>query len=141
VDVKEALTQQILREGQLVDLSGWLVDANDGLYILGDHFPEDYSYPYRIRVSNGNVIYPILSRIPVLSGGYSLLFYRTRVSGIVMEGLELNVSRIYIEYDRGSGQYCEVIVSPEVVHKFVEKKGDYKFRTSRDPMRDWLDEP
>lgn len=144
MDIKEALKRRDLNAGDDVELSGWLVDTNDGLYILGDHFPEDFLYPHRIRVENGNIIYPILDKIPALAGGYSCLFYKSKAIGVlaapVLSKPEVTVQKIFIEGNRDSGLYEEVNINPEIVEKFVRSYGDYKFNRPRNPMRDWLED-
>jgi hypothetical protein len=143
VDIKEALTHQGFKAGDSAELSGWLVDTDNGLFILGDHFPEDYFFPYRIRIANDNIIYPILNKIPTLGGGSSLLFYRTIVQGTIAKpistDMEIDVRKIFVESNRESGLYDEVNVSQEIVQGYVNKFGSYKFSLS-DPLRDWLDD-
>lgn len=125
-----------------VELSGWLADTNDGLYILGDHYPENYDYPCRARITNGNIMYPILEKVPSLGGGWSLIFYKAKLNGVLesrspwlvrAEGLD-------IEADRGSGLYMSIDISPQVVAAYVGKNGDFKFNRPRNPVRDWLDD-
>lgn len=33
-----------------VELHGWLVDTEDGLFLWGYHKPRDYDYPRRIKI-------------------------------------------------------------------------------------------
>nr|WP_233170718.1 hypothetical protein [Herbaspirillum sp. ASV7] len=44
-DVKELVLSASLAEGDIISVSGWIVDQNDGLSLLGDHFPENYDFP------------------------------------------------------------------------------------------------
>jgi hypothetical protein len=142
MDICEFLISSRVNVGDRVELTGWLVDASDGLYILGDHTPEDIDFPCRVLVGNGNVIYPILEKVPCLGGGWSLLFYRVKVEAVVecKSPWMIRVENILIERDRGSGKYLKIDVSPSIVAAHVHKRGDYKFKRSRDPMRDWLDD-
>lgn len=142
MDVSEILTSTDVRAGDRVELSGWLVDTNEGLCIFGEHHPEDYGYPCRILVVNGNIIYPILDRVPSLGGGWSALFHKTKVKVVVERRSPwlVKAENLLIESDRGSGHYFDIDIRPEVVAAYVEKMGDYKFNRSRDPMRDWLDD-
>lgn len=78
MDVREMLVSAGLKSGDRVELSGWLVETNDGLYILGDHYPEDYNYPCRVRIENGNIIYPILEKVPNLEEGGPSYFTKRR---------------------------------------------------------------
>lgn len=67
-DVKNYLNRSRVI-GEEVDLTGYLVDTNEGLYLFGDHYPEDYNYEYGVKILNKNIIYPILSCVPALGGG------------------------------------------------------------------------
>lgn len=69
MEVSDVLSSKILKTGDKIEVNGWLVDMADGLYILGDHFPEDYDFPEKIRVLNGNIMYQILKRVSSLVGG------------------------------------------------------------------------
>ncbi|NML35549.1 hypothetical protein [Paraburkholderia antibiotica] len=140
MDVQEMLASQEIRCGVHVELSGWLVDTDDGLFVLGDHYPEDYCYPCRVKIENGNIMYPILERIPSLGGGWSLLFYRAKISGVVAGRSPwlIKVENLSVETDRGSGCYVVVNVDQEIVSEYVGKNGDYKFSRPRNPARDWL---
>ena len=142
MDVKAALNSVKLKKGDSIELTGWLVDKSEGLFILGDHFPESYDYPTKIKIVNQNIIYPILEVIPSLGGGQSLLFYKTKVFGVLvnprLEGII--VEKIFIQGDRSSNHLQSVDISLELVNEFVEKYGDYQFDRPRTPMRDWLND-
>lgn len=43
-------------DANTVESSGWLIDRNDGLYILDDHFPLDWNFSGRVKVVNGNIM-------------------------------------------------------------------------------------
>lgn len=141
MDVKDALNFPDLKEGA-VELTGWIVDRADGLFILGGHYPENYDYPYRMKVINGNIIYSILKTIPSLAGGWSLLFYKAKIIGVLVDqqASTVNASRVFIQEDRNSEHFQEIDIRLETINAFVEKNGDYKFGHSRNPMSDWLDD-
>ncbi|MDC6238155.1 hypothetical protein [Ralstonia solanacearum] len=142
MDVREMLVSAGLKSGDRVELSGWLVETNDGLYILGDHYPEDYNYPCRVRIENGNIIYPILEKVPNLGGGWSLIFHKAKISGLLESQFPwlVKAEDILVEGDRGSGYYFRVDISPELVASYVDRCGNFEFNRPRDPMRDWLDD-
>ena len=142
MDVKEMLASANLKSGDHVELSGWLVDTNDGLYVLGDHYPEDYDYPFRAQITNGNVMYPILEKVPSLGGGWSLMFYKVKINGVLESRTPwlMRAGDLSIEVDRESGRYVSIDISPEVVASYVGKNGDFKFNRPRNPARDWLDD-
>jgi hypothetical protein len=62
------------------------VDAQDGLYVLGGHYPENYDFPARIKILNENIIYQILTSVSSLGGGKSSLFYKSEVRGNYFSG-------------------------------------------------------
>lgn len=49
MEVSDVLSSKILKTGDKIEVNGWLVDMADGLYILGDHFPEDYDFPEKLE--------------------------------------------------------------------------------------------
>lgn len=142
MDVKAALNSVELKNGDSVELTGWLVDKSEGLFILADHFPENYNYPTKIKIVNQNIIYPILEVIPSLGGGQSLLFYKAKVFGVLVNlGVgEIKVDEIFIQGDRSSNHLQSVDISPQVVNEYVAKYGDYQFDRPRTPLRDWLND-
>lgn len=142
MDISDMLASTGMGPGDSVELSGWLVDTNDGLCVLGDHYPEDYDHSCRVLIRNGNIIYPILESVPSLGGGWSALFHKTILNAIVecRSPWIVKAEALKVERDRGSGNYVDIDIRPEIVAAHVGKKGDYKFNRPRDPMRDWLDD-
>ncbi|CAM2157598.1 hypothetical protein ABLT15_34765 [Paraburkholderia tropica] len=140
MDVREMLASSDIRPGDHIELSGWLVDTDDGLFVLGDHYPEDYYYPCRAKIANGNIMYPILEKVPSLGGGWSLIFYRASISGVVECRFPwlVRAEDISIQSDRKSGRYTVVNIDREIVAAYVSKNGEYKFNRPRNPARDWL---
>jgi len=142
MDIKEIFEMATPDDGANIEISGWLVDRSDGLFILGDHSPENYDFPYRVRVANENIIYLILQQIPSLGGGKSLLFYKTKIKGKFIKGAQpgVLVNQIFVKYDRDLGEFHEIKFDKNEIDKLVEIFGEYKFNRPREPMRDWLDD-
>ncbi|MDN7676717.1 hypothetical protein QZM22_30625 [Burkholderia oklahomensis] len=142
MDAREMLLSTLLKTGDRAEVSGWLVDTDDGLFVLGDHYPEDYEYPFRVKIDNGNIMYPILNSIPSLAGGWSLLFYRVKLVGLFVSGNPCCVTAesLSVEVDRGSGVYVDVDINHDLVSAYVDERGDYVFQRPRNPNRDWLDD-
>ena len=142
MDAHEILLSTLLKSGDRVEVSGWLVDTDDGLFVLGDHYPEDYEYPFRVKIENGNIMHPILNSVPSLGGGWSLLFYRVKLVGLFVSAHPCCVAAesLSVEVDRGSGVYVDIDISYDLVLACVDERGDYVFRRPRNPSRDWLDD-
>ncbi|QCX47881.1 hypothetical protein [Ralstonia pseudosolanacearum] len=142
MNFKEAIIQGGGKSGDFVELSGWLVDKEEGLFLLGHHYPKDCNYPDRVRIENGNIIYPILAVVPSLGGGWSLLFHRAKVCGYVsdVDNPTIKAVRIYVQGDRSSGDFKEIDICDEVVGGYVGRFGDYDFSGRPNPTRDWLDD-
>lgn len=64
MDVKDLLKNPMFDHDSNVEVTGWLVDRGDGLFILGDHLPEDFDFPYRLKIANHNMMYQILRAVP-----------------------------------------------------------------------------
>ncbi|MEN7529547.1 hypothetical protein [Cupriavidus sp. DL-D2] len=128
--------------GSEVALDGWLVDRKDGLFLLDNHYPEDINYPLRVKFVNGDVMYPVLARIPSLAGGVSLIFCRARIFGTLIgtKPLSMIVGEMTVEEIRGSGKYVNIDISTELVNEYVAKRGKYKFWMVRPSARDWLED-
>lgn len=140
MDVKELLSSNCISTDALVEVTGWLVDQENGLFLLGEHYPEDFNFPIKIKISNSNIIYPILNVVPRLGGGRSALFYKAKIIGKKNKNNELEIDRIYVQTDRARNELYEVDVNDALVVDFVRRFGDYDFNYSRAPMRDWLDD-
>ncbi|MCA1325554.1 hypothetical protein [Herbaspirillum sp. alder98] len=140
MDVKELLNSSSISTDALIEVTGWLVDQTNGLFLLGEHYPEDFDFPIKVKISNSNVIYPILKVVPSLGGGKSALFYKAKILGRKNKSNELEIDRIYIQKDRATNELHEIDVNDALVIESVRKFGDYNFNHSRDPMGDWLDD-
>lgn len=140
MDVKELLSANCISTDAIIEVTGWLVDQNGGLFLLGEHYPEDFDFPIKIKISNSNVIYPILNVVPRLGGGKSALFYKAKIVGKKNKNDELEIDRIYIQTDRARNELHEIDVNEALVAEFVSNFGNYNFNLSRDPMRDWMDD-
>ena len=140
MDVKDLVNSNCISMDALIEVTGWLVDQENGLFLLGDHYPEDFNFPIKVKISNSNIIYPILNVVPRLGGGRSALFYKAKIIGKKNKNNELEIDRIYIQTDRAINELHEIDVNEAVVAESVRKFGDYNFNHVRDPMRDWLDD-
>lgn len=126
--------------GEPVELSGWLVDESSGLFLLGDHFPERYDYEYKIKIANPNIMHQILRRVPTLGGGHSLLFYKTRIRGVITERGEVLVNQIAVESRRDSDEFDAIDISDKFIARLVGEFGEYEFQTGRKAAGDWLND-
>ena len=141
MDVKDILENSTFDSDSYVEITGWLVDRNEGLFILGDHSPEDFDFPYRLKVSNQNLMYQILRVVPSLGGGHSLLFYRVRALGkLKREPLEIFVEDLFIQEGRTSSDFILIKFDEKLTDGFVRDFGNYNFRKIKGPMRDWLED-
>lgn len=142
MDVSFLSKIKITTERSRIELSGWLVDRETGLYLLADHFPEDYDHPCRVRIENEGIMYAILASVPTLVGGRSLLFYKSRLTGVLTDShpFSLLVETMCLEISRGSGSYVRVDLSQEVVEESVRIRGPYRFGPRPCSSRDWLED-
>jgi len=137
--------RDLLMTGSSVDISrvpvtGWIVDIDGGLFIFGDHNPEDYDFPHRIRIINYNIIHCIFDVIPNLGGGRSNLFYRCKGFGeFIAKDSGLIVEDLFVEAQRESGNFDRIDVSEAAVENFVKLLGNYNFPLRRAPRYDWLE--
>jgi len=139
MDVMSFLNSVKYSDGDEVFLTGWLVDHKDGLFILADHFPEDYDFKYRVKICNFNIMYQILEKIPSLGGGRSLIFYRAKVSGVVRLGEGIEVSGISINYKGIDNDYEVIEIRNDIIEEKVRNFGNFHFRDNNILSGDWLD--
>ena len=141
MDVKDILKNSMFDPDSNVEVTGWLVDRGDGLFILGDHLPEDLDFPYRLKIANQNMMYQILRVVPSLGGGRSLLFYKVRALGkLKCEPLEIFVKDLFIQEGRTSSAFTLVKFDEELTDGFVRDLGNYNLRKIKGPLRDWLED-
>lgn len=140
MDIKDFLRSGLNVAGNKVALSGWLVDKDTGLFLLGDHSPENYDHDCMIKISNPNIMHQILRSVPSLGGGRSLLFYRVNITGILNDIGEIKVDKIEIEYDRESNEFHLIDISERAVDERVKELGDYNFKKQSTSIGDWLDD-
>ena len=139
MDVKAILEAGEWEDGAPAEITGWLVDARTGLVILAEHFPEDFDYPIRIEVENGNIMYAIRWAVPALGGGKSTLFSRCRTGGRIVkrDRFRFVIETLQVENTCGSGVYDEVPLDAQLVDACTEQWGDFKFNYPRG-TRDWM---
>jgi hypothetical protein len=142
MDVQDFLEFPPKNDVAFVALTGWVVDTEDGLYVLGDHYPENYDFPARIKILNENIIYQILTSVSSLGGGKSSLFYKSEVRGNYFSGKNpgILVDVIFVSEDRSKNDFKEIKYDSAVVEKFVAQRGVYKFKINQDYTGDWLDQ-
>ncbi|USX11993.1 hypothetical protein NHH88_20090 [Oxalobacteraceae bacterium OTU3CAMAD1] len=141
MDVKDLLKNPMFDHDSNVEVTGWLVDRGDGLFILGDHLPEDFDFPYRLKIANQNMMYQILRMVPSLGGGRSLLFYKVRAMGkLKCEPLEIFVEDLFIQEGRTSGDFMLVKFDEKLTTGFVRDFGNYNFGKIKGPMGGWLED-
>jgi hypothetical protein len=129
-------------DANAVELSGWLIDRNDGLYILDDHFPLDWDFPGRVKIVNGNIMWLIKRQIAFLGGGKSSLFHKCRAIGTLQSGkvTGILIKELFVQSGRVRGELEAVLIDEEKIKDIVSRFGDYQFYCNRDPMSDWLDD-
>lgn len=136
MNVKEFVGADDMNNSE-VELHGWLVDTEDGLFLLDYHKPRDYDYPQRVKILNANIMYVLLRIVYVLGGGLSLLFHEAKIG--VREKCKKGVFiKSVLVKESLEGEYKKVDVSEEAIGKYVKISGEFKFRKI-DPARDWLD--
>jgi hypothetical protein len=142
MEVSDILNSKMLKTGDKIEVNGWLVDMADGLYILGDHYPEDYDFPERIRVLNGNIMYEILKHVSSLVGGKSKLFYKATARGhfFCEDRVGIVVDELYTQDNRNIKELFKVELNKEVEDALVVAQGDYQFGIQKSSMRDWLED-
>lgn len=59
MDVAELLRLEPSKDSGLVELIGWLIDRNDGLYLVADHAPLNWDFPLQVKIVNENIMYLI----------------------------------------------------------------------------------
>ena len=138
MDVKNFLNSNDYVVGNEVELTGWLVDQKDGLFLLGDHYPENYEYKYKIKISNPDIIYQILRTVPSLGGGRSLLFYMAKIFGTLNKIGEIRAKEISVQSDRSTNELQPIDIKEETITALVNKYGRYNFDRAINPMHDWL---
>jgi hypothetical protein len=138
MDVKELFNLKEYAVGINVELTGWLVDKKEGLFLLGDHWPENYEYEFGIKISNFNIMYPILKAVPSLGGGRSLLFYRAKIFGTINKIGEIRAREIYVQSNRNKSEFDFINIQDDIVTTAVQLHGDYDFDQFKGSMQDWL---
>ena len=123
----------------MVDVTGWLVDRQDGLYIVGDHYPIDHNFPYKIAVVNGDIMHAILASVSIFGGGKSLLFHRAKLIGrlYASEEIVVRAEQLFVESYNDGESMAEILIDDVTVQGLVARLGSYKF--GRVPGEgDWL---
>jgi|SRR5471032_671500 len=139
MDVKFFLESKDNIPKGMIELTGWLVDQEEGLFLLGDHFPEDYNYKYKIKISNSNIMYKVVEEIPSLAGGWSSIFNKAKIIGF-FDGLDaIDVVEIFVQYDRGCSDLKFIDITDGSIEEKFKKFGNYDFRRKDIFIRDWMD--
>lgn len=142
MDVREVLEMSEspgLSIHSTIEVTGWLVDRQDGLYILGDHHPMDHDFPYAIKVESGDIMHAILAAVSSFGGGKSLLFHRARLIGRLSASKEVVLAeQLFVESDNGGQSMTEILIDDVTVQGLIARNGNYKFGRVVGEG-DWLD--
>lgn len=132
MDVKDLLKNSMDDHDSKIEVAGWLVDREDGLFILDDHLQESCDFPCGLKIENQNLMYQILRVVPSLGGGRSLLFYKVRAVGkLKCEPLEIFVDDLFIQEGRTSSDFTLIKFDENLTDALVRRFGNYNFRKIR----------
>ncbi|MFZ2844893.1 hypothetical protein [Psychrobacter sp.] len=96
--------QELYSEGKniencTVDLTGWIVFIDEGLYFIEENYEPNYKNCKRVRISNRDIAYVLQKILPLVGGGETFLFHKAKISGKIISSPDLTIipSEIYIE--------------------------------------------
>ena len=96
-----------------IELDGWLLIIDGGLYLLEENLPSDYKQAAKVKISDRNVIYALRQAILPLGGGESFVFHKAKVIGLLIAGEapEIVATSLYIQ-ERGHAELAVVDITP-----------------------------
>lgn len=142
MSILDFLQRSIFNEGETVKLSGYLVDRADGLYVLGDHYPPDWNFLLRVKISNSDIMYLIQRKVSFLGGGKSSLFHRCEVIGCVARAgaSDIYVDKLLIIGDGVPDAFEEIVIDVDELKGVVADYGTYRFNKNTGSSGDWLED-
>lgn len=142
MDVAELLSLEPSKDSGRIELTGWLMDRNDGLYLVADHAPLNWDFLLRVKIVNDNIMYLIQKKISFYGGGKSSLFHKCKLDGEFISGVlpSVFVKKLYVARNGDNGEFEEIRIDDEELRDLVDRRGNYRFIQNRDPGRDWLDD-
>lgn len=108
-----------------VDVSGWLVVIDGGLYLLDENLHSDYKRTVSIRLTDPSIMYVVRQSILPLGGGESFVFHEARVIGDLVRypSPEILVKEIFIK-EKGCPDMIKLDISEESIRIAKEKYED-----------------
>jgi hypothetical protein len=128
-----------VRNGDLVELTGWVVIIDTQLFLLDENLIDPYIESKKIRISDPLIAYPIRDMISPLGGGKSFVFHRAKVIGLLQNNpdLQIKVQDLFIENDRS--EFIHIDVGDDAIKRARKKYGDFLMQHDLIKSSDWLD--
>lgn len=111
----------VLKDGPgpgCVEVTGWLVNIDEALYLLEENLCENYNESMKIRIAERSIIYALCGAILPLGGGESFVFHEAKLTGIIHINPtpEIRVESLYIK-ERGQTDLSPVDISKSNLDK------------------------
>ncbi|MBM7045761.1 hypothetical protein [Rhizobium lusitanum] len=155
MNVKEIIQKFSEIEAETVNVTGWLTLVRGYLYLLDfedveasnrvtSNFNENsLEFVARLKINNNDIAYVIRDCIMPLGGGYSFIFHRSRMSGILSKGeketVEISPLTLAIEDSIGE-EYKQIKLDDETISSAKAKHQNLPIgEKSINITGDWLD--
>lgn len=123
----------------LIELAGWLVIIDYGLFLISEKYVGDYRQAERIEVSDSAVIFSVIDRVFPLGGGESFLFHKAKVIGWLVETTPLKIVPVeLVVEERGRGFVSISLQEEDMEKNRVRYESFLKNKEIANPV-DWLD--
>jgi hypothetical protein len=130
--------EQLIKSGELVEVTGWLVVIDAELYVIEERFPEPYESGKKIKITNSDIAFSVRDSISPLGGGKSFVFHRAKVIGSFFWGGDAVFEVKALSLEDECSTFIEINLTPEYVELAKNKYPDLMKKTFID-SNDWLD--
>lgn len=141
MDIDQIFEQRKIKASILsrktVDVSGWLVIIDFGLYVIGENYSEPFEDNDKICLSNSDVAYSVRESILPLGGGKSFIFHRVKMSGCFDKNTDVFEVKSMLLEDV-PGKYVVINLDAEFIAQAKNKYPGLMDRSGVD-SRDWID--
>ncbi|WP_434572526.1 hypothetical protein [Pseudomonas sp. Z3-8] len=141
MDVERVFERHCIKESILeretVNVSGWLVIIDFGLYVVGENYSEPFESGDKIRLLNSDIAYSVRDTVLPLGGGKSFIFHRVKIVGFFDRGSGcFEVESMMLEDI--PGRYVSINLSAEFIALAKAKFPGLMDRSGID-SEDWID--
>lgn len=120
-----------------IDLSGWVVFIDEGLFLIEEDFEPDYKNCRKVEISDRDIAYVLQKTLPLVGGGETFLFHKAKAIGKIIDSFNFTISLSELYVEGWSAELEKVDITKENIERCKANSSDL-FDTTKN-IGNWFD--